>query len=320
MKNLFNLVIAAALLCGVGSCTKSDIEVAQQKVTVTFMAQLDQMNTRAVTFGKGNNVSVLYYNIYGTGSDTKLGNLSGKTARLSDGSFKFSVDMLKGMNYDIVLWAQDSTSTAYTLDGKVVTVNYRNADNSAAAPANDDTRDAFYKFIANYDPTSPTASNSFSLQRPFAQLNAAASDADIDIVTNNGMSLTSSTIKAKLYTTFNIATGDVSGLTATEVEFAATEIPSKSGEVLIAGYNYLSMNYLLVPSTGYTPDVTFTFYTENIADQTPGATFTNTLHSVPVKPNYRTNILGSLLSDTREFTVSLDSGWNSQELGPGSSL
>lgn len=315
MKLLFNLAIVVALLCGVTSCAKSELEIPQQRIAVEFSAQLVDIQTRAENLGKGKCISALYYNIYDAGSNTLLESLSGKSARLADGTFKFSAEMLKGMKYDIVLWAQDSTSTAYTLNGNVVTVNYRNADNTGAANANDDSRDAFYKFVNDFDPTSPTAVKRFALVRPFAQLNAAASNMDIAAAQSNGITITSSTIKTKCYTTFNITTGDVDNLTNEEIEFTATATPDASGEVLIDGYNYLSMNYLLAPADGSTTNVTFIFNTNK-----SNLVLRNSFYNIPIKANYRTNLLGTLLSKSTEFNVSIDNIWAEEELNENSPL
>jgi hypothetical protein len=312
---LFNLAIVAALLCGVTSCAKSELETEQQCVAVEFSAQLADMHTRLETLGKGESVNALHYNIYDADSKVHLEALSGRSSRLADGSFKFRVELLKGTKYDIVLWAQDSTSTAYTLDGNVVTVNYRNADNTAAAEANDDSRDAFYKFVDNFNPTSPTAVTRFALTRPFAQLNAAASNMDIAAAQSNGITILSSTISTRCYTTFNIATGTVGGLTDNPIEFTATATPSSRNEELIAGYNYLSMNYLLAPADGDTVDVTFIFNT-NRSD----LVLRNSYHNIPIKANYRTNLLGTLLSRSTEFNVSIDSIWAEEELNENSPL
>lgn len=315
MKLLFNLAIVVALFCGVTSCAKSELEIPQQRIAVEFSAQLVDIQTRAENLGKGKCISALYYNIYDAGSNTLLESLSGKSARLADGTFKFSAEMLKGMKYDIVLWAQDSTSTAYTLNGDVITVNYRNADNTGAANANDDSRDAFYKFVDDFDPTSPTAVKRFALVRPFAQLNAAASNIDIAAAQSNGITIESSTIKTKCYTTFNIATGEVANLTNEEIEFTATATPDASGEVLIADYNYLSMNYLLAPADGDTTNVTFIFNTNK-----NNLVLRNSFYNIPIKANYRTNLLGTLLSKSTEFNVSIDNIWAEEELNENSPL
>ena len=273
------------------SCVKEDISssIAGGEVEVTFTANLPELGTR--TYGDGTKADILYYNVYEAGTDNQLVNLCG-TATSDNGTFTFSLDMVKGMKYDIALWAQDSECHYYSLNGKNITVSYNGKN------ANDDTRDAFYKFVKNFDPTVP--SEVIPLTRPFAQLNAATND--IQIVTNSGVTLTTSTVTVDTYTGFNIATGEVEGEKST-VTFAATDIPT---EDLVGkeNYTYLSMNYILVPKTGMVTNTTFEFK----GTKSSGAeiTFQDTYYSnVPLKQNFRTNILGALLTKPTDFEVEI---------------
>ena len=274
------------------SCAKEDISSSianGETVEITFTANLPELGTR--TYGDGTKADILYYNVYEAGTDNQLVNLCG-TATSDNGTFTFSLDMVKGMKYDIALWAQDSECHYYSLNGKNITVSYNGKN------ANDDTRDAFYKFVENFDPTVP--SEVIPLTRPFAQLNAATND--IEAVANSGVILTTSTVTVDTYTGFNIATGDVTGNKST-VTFAATDIPT---EDLVGkeNYTYLSMNYILVPKTGMVTNTTFEF--KGTKSSGTEITFTGTSYSnVPLKQNFRTNILGALLTKPTDFEVEI---------------
>ena len=286
--------MAAAVLFGAASCAKEDISSSianGETVEVTFTANLPELGTRATTYGDGTKADILYYNVYEAGTDNQLVNLCG-TATSDNGTFTFSLDMVKGMKYDIALWAQNSVCQYYLLNGKKITVSYDGKN------ANDDNRDAFYNFVAGFDPTVP--SDVIPLTRPFAQLNAATND--IQIVTNSGVTLTTSTVAVDTYTGFNIATGEVEGEKST-VTFAATDIPT---EDLVGkeNYTYLSMNYILVPKAGMVTNTTFEFK----GTKSSGAeiTFQGTSYSnVPLKQNFRTNILGALLTKPTDFEVEI---------------
>ncbi|MBQ8853748.1 MAG: right-handed parallel beta-helix repeat-containing protein, partial [Alistipes sp.] len=88
------------------------------------------------------------------------------------------------------------------------------------------------------------------------------------------------------------------------VEFTATPMTAAD---LAAGH--LSMNYLLAPADGCVADVAFTFNNDkNVA--ITGTTYTN----VPLKANYRTNIIGALLTNSTDFTVEIEAGFNKEEI------
>ncbi len=276
------------------SCAKEEISssIAGGEVEVTFTASLPELGTRA--FGEGKLAKQLTVNVYEHGTNEALTALN-RTETSETGVFTFQLVLLKGMKYDIVLWAQNATCGHYTLVNKVVTMDYTDVN------ANDETRDAFYFYVEGFDPAVDTPS--FALTRPFAQLNAAVNQSDMTAVSNSKVELTTSTVKVKTYTTLNIATGEVGG--ETEVEFVPTAMPK---ETFNTDYTLLSMNYILVPQDAVNAkmvsDVEFTFNANKNGSE---SAFSGTKYfSVPLKRNYRTNILGSLLTKPTDFTVTID--------------
>ena len=292
MKNIFRFWMAVAIIFGAVSCAKEDISssLAGGEVEITFTANLPELGTRA--YADGANAGILFYNIYEANTENKLDALCG-SVESNTNTFKFQVPMIKGMTYDIVLWAQNKNCGYYRLDGKQVTAVY------AGKNANDDTRDAFYCFKEDFSPTAPAVV--IPLTRPFAQLNVATSD--LDLVEDSGVAITTTTVMVKTYTGFNIATGDVTG-EQSEITFKATDAPFKAPEVLKDGYDYLSMNYILVPKEGMTVDPVYTFNNDK------GVVFEGTSYSnVPLKQNFRTNILGALLTKSTEIEVEILPGF-----------
>jgi len=291
------------------SCAKEDISssiVGGGEVEVTFSANLPELGTRANTYGNGANADILYYNVYEADTDNQLGELCG-SVESNTGTFTFSLVLLKGMEYDLVFWAQDKDCGYYSLNGKQITVDYTDVD------ANDDTRDAFFRYVEGFDPTSDTPS--FKLYRPFAQLNAAVSAADMTAVGKNEVTLTTSTVTVDTYTGFDISTGDVIGNKST-VTFEATTMPCNLDpkEELKADYTYVSMNYLLVPKIGMVSNVIYTF---NATKNGGAFAFTGTSYNdVPLKQNFRTNILGALLTAPTQFTVEIEEEFNQPDQIP----
>ena len=298
MKNIFRFLMAAVIFFGAVSCAKEDISssLAGGEVEVTFTANLPELGTRA--YGDGLNATLLRYNVYDGATGELLEQLSGD-ATTTTRTFCFTLPLIKGMTYDFVLWAdknkgnEENREGFYKLEGKIVTINYDGL-------ANDNSRDAFYGFVDGFDPVRDTPH--FELHRPFAQLNAATSDKAL--VAMSGVELTKSSVYVQAYNKFDISTGDITAdATLITLNLSSTDMPFKSGETLKAGYDYLSMNYLLVPKGGMVINPKFTFKGTNGTNE---IVFKETEYTnVPLKQNFRTNILGALLTKQTEIEVEI---------------
>ena len=292
MKNIFRILMAVAVLF-TASCAKEDISssIGGGEANVTFTVDLPELGTRA--YADGANADILYYKVFDATTNEPLPQISGAVP--GSKAFTVNIPMLKGMTYDIVFWAQKNTDEYYELNGKVLTVKY-----DANKNANDNDRDAFYAYVDDFDPTDPNAETDIPLYRPFGQLNAATSD--YEAVEDNGVTLTTSTVTVETFTQFDLENGIVLG-DPVEVTFEATAMPCtlNPAETLKDGYKYLSMNYLLPGNV----DAEFTFKGKRANDSEvvfTGTTYTN----VPLKSNYRTNILGALLTKPTDFNVTID--------------
>ena len=305
MKNIFRFWMAVAIICGTVSCAKEDISssLAGGEVEVTFTANLPELGTRA--YGDGANANLLRYWVYDAANGNLLEDLSDQEP--GSGTFTFTLPLIKGMTYDFVLWA-DKDGLYNVNDEGIVTVDYANANNN--------DRDAFYGFVKGFDPLKSTPK--FTLIRPFAQLNAATSE-NMEDIEANGLTLATSSIKikAEYYTKFDIKSRDVLEASKTYGEFvlAADDMPylTKDAEGNInklpgkENYSYLAMGYVLAPAGGMVADVTFYFNgTKNGADFTVGGNEGLSYGNVPLKQNFRTNILGQLLTKSTEITVEIE--------------
>ena len=284
--------MAVAIICGAVSCAKEDISssLAGGEVEVTFTANLPELGTRA--YGEAEQVNTLRYYVYDN-NGTLLEGLSNTTTGVNIEVGKtttVNLVLIKGMTYNILFWA-DSNNGYYSIENGVVSLT--NIDN---INANDESRDAFYAAVKGFNPADANADTTIELYRPFAQLNAKVTNmAEV----NKSITVTSTTISTKIYTTFNpFAENEnevVGGLTAEPVTFKATTM---TAEDLAAGH--LSMNYLLAPAGGCVANIAFTF-NNNKEVPISGTTYTN----VPLKANYRTNIIGKLLTQTADFEVEI---------------
>ena len=299
MKNIFRILMAVAVLF-TASCAKEDISstIASGEANVTFTVDLPELGTRA--YGEGKKVDILHYNVYEYGTENRLAQLSGSKEAQAPGQalYTITIPMLKGMKYDIVFWAEKNGTGYYRLEDKVITVNYD------GAIANDETRDAFFGSVTEFDPTNPGNKTSVELRRPFAQLNAITTDCQL--IKKSGiteMCQSSLKVTSKLHNQFNIFSGVADG-EVTNVEFAIADIPAETKTIDDTNTDmHLAMNYLLVNGEKELVDVEFSFVGKRGQTEFdfPVAQYSN----IPVKRNYRTNIIGKLLTAATDFNVEI---------------
>ncbi len=301
-KVLFSTVAMSALMLMATSCADdqtSDLKAGAES-TVTITAQLPgDMGTRA--FADGTKATELHYAVYEKGTTIRLavckkadgtkGQLEG-TATMTGLQTTISLQLTTGKEYDFVFWADAPGDNVYTFNSKnqTVTVNYANAEN------NTDNLDAFFGQKKALK-VSGNMSISQELRRPFAQINIGTDD--FDAAAAAGYTVSESTIGVATYNTLNLLSGEVSDpVTAT---FVKKPIPTEDSKFSVNSkdYKYLSMSYVLVPKDKETVDIAFDYTLTN-------RTFTN----VPVQRNYRTNIYGSLLTNTADFNVVIAPGFN----------
>lgn len=301
-KVLFSTVAMSALMLMATSCADdqtSDLKAGAES-TVTITAQLPgDMGTRA--FADGKKATELHYAVYEKGTTTPLkvckkadgtkGQPEG-TATMTGLKTTISLQLTTGKEYDFVFWADAPGDNVYTFnsENQTVTVNYANAEN------NTDNLDAFFGQKKALK-VSGNMSISQELRRPFAQINIGTDD--FDAAAAAGYTVSESTIGVATYNTLNLLSGEVSDpVTAT---FVKKPIPTEDSKFSVNSkdYKYLSMSYVLVPKDKETVDIAFDYTLTN-------RTFTN----VPVQRNYRTNIYGSLLTNTADFNVVIAPGFN----------
>ena len=323
-KKLFLGMFAAAGMLFATSCSNDELDVVQSRdeAQVTFsLAAEGGIATRAISDGKSANL--LYYAIFDANKQlitTINGSTNGlltKSNAFPNGSKQDAVEvtLAKGQEYTAVFWAQDASCTAYTVtaetDGLKVAVDYE-GDN------NDETRDAFFK-AETFKVTGNTEID-VVLKRPFAQINVGVTEADWKAAVESGIEITESKVVIKnAATSINLLDGTVSG--EEEVTYNFATIPAKfaTAETLEVDvnrdgtiqddekYKYLSMSYILTDNdaertTLEADGLQFTFSPENGED----IVFDEGLHAVPVQRNWRTNILGKILTGDIQFNIEID--------------
>ncbi|MEE1366584.1 MAG: DUF6562 domain-containing protein [Muribaculaceae bacterium] len=297
MKKYLLGMSAIAMLCAT-SC-QDDMNLpgnVGESTTVAFNVSTPEIGTRSYSDGK--TADVLQYAVYDAAGNL-LSSLTNEQP--IDITSKVELQLTTGNEYTVVFWAEapDAPYTAYfteQLADANVEVDY------TGAKSNDENRDAFY---AKHTFTVKGAqTENVKLYRPFAQLNIGTGDYTAS--TNAGYTPEYSYVKVPVSSTLNLFDGSVGA--ATVETFGVAKI-NKEETFPVDGYQYLAMNYLLVPADKSVVEVEFGY-----SETEKGEAKTRKVGSVPVQRNYRTNIYGQLLTSDVDINVEIVPAYNEPDL------
>lgn len=327
-KLLLGMFAAAGMLLAT-SCSKEEQGVVQSgnEAQVTFSLEVEgAIATRAISDGTG--AKKLVYAVYNAQGQliNTIANADINGQIVDNSAFdngltdNVTITLAKGQQYTVAFWAQNPNCTAYTTtDLKNVTVDY-------AGLNNDETRDAFFK--AETFTVTGNTNIDVVLKRPFAQINVGVTKEDWEAANASGITIAKSSVVIKnAATSINLLTGEVGAETTdVPVTYTANNIPQ--GEMLKVDtdgdgedeeYHWLSMSYILVADHNDTPEngllgtkratLQGLQYTFTPTSGQP-ITFEEGLAGAPVRRNWRTNILGKLLTGDVQFNITIDPAYN----------
>ena len=302
MKKIYFGIVTLAVMLFITACSQN--EPQQDEALVTFSVGVEDANiTRA--YSDGTTANQLIYSIFNE-NGTKVIISKVTENNLTDllEGHTVTVSLAKGHTYTAVFWAQNSACKAYTISEDMhVTIDYTGLNN-------DETRDAFFAASEPF-----TVNNNLSqdviLKRPFAQVNVGAYEYDYTYAKENKLNVTlSSATITDVPSVINLYDGSVSQ--PVNVEYTLNNIPTGDNEKLHVDvnqdgekeyYRYLSMCYILADPVGSTHTMSFKFKDiEN--DKLVG--FSEGLENVPTKRNWRTNLVGQILTGPANFLVIID--------------
>lgn len=290
----FKYLAAAALTLLAVSCNKEQVaEVPDgQTVDVTFTAALPgEMATKAI--GDGQTAKKLYVSVY-ENDDAKTKLDLDKTATFTDLKTQVTFSLVKGKTYNFVFWAQAAEGAPYDVtDLKNIKISYEGAE------ANDEKRDAFYATRKELK-VNGALTETIKLYRPFAQVNFGTADYDAAVAA--GMepvkSVFTATDVATIFDTF-----EAEGKEAKDVvTFTESALPGETLVTKAGDYKWMTMNYILPmgkQDAKHISNVTAEFIPET------GITVKASSPQTPVQNNYRTNILGNLLTSQVIFNIEI---------------
>lgn len=294
MKKLFLLIFMVSAFLAV-SCQKGDVQNARNAAEVTFSVGVPA-GVAVKSIGDGSSATELYYAVFDDEGKYLEGLAQEAPLVVEDKTAEITLKLVRNFTYTIVFWAQ-APGAPYTFDPEegVVTVDY-------SGDANDEKRDAFCQVHTFTVPDRATFEETVYLKRPFAQINFGS--ADLDYVTELGLSMKSTVVIDGLADTYDILNGVVSGSAKTELDLATIPAQCNPSETLVVGgeeYGYVSMNYVLAPSAEgselATVSATFAYNGADVQVNVP---------NVPYRMNHRTNIIGSFFTDQVKFTIVVD--------------
>ncbi|MBO5311402.1 MAG: right-handed parallel beta-helix repeat-containing protein [Bacteroidales bacterium] len=306
MKKLLYCAAALATLLIAGSCQRENLAPAQESAAVTFTVEAPAaLQTRAIADGL--NVNELIYEVWLTET---LGDLTQNAQKLYQAKTDMAVengvnkatltlDLVNDQKFTVLFWAQVKEAAAYTT-AKLTEVTYaKNEYNS-----NDESLAAFYAVAyvndsKHVEKDGTTAADSkVSLRRPFAQLNLGT----LNTSTAYTVTMVSSEVKVtSANTVFNVATSVAS--VPAELTFKNAAVPADPATLSVNGtaYQYAAMNYLFAGDNAIVE-----YDIETKLNGGMDGTVNNIVDAVPLKENYRTNIIGNLLTSKTDYEIVVD--------------
>ena len=321
MKKLIYCAAALAAMIFAGSCQQENLEPVAQEHTVTYTVELPDVQTKAI--GDASNVDQLIYEVWKTekADERDLTN-SAKATRLYQDQTALvqrngktcavvTFNLVQDQEYTILFWAQKKGTGVYETS-ELTDVHYAKGCEPGSSEyfSNQENYAAFYaaEFVSDVD----SKSRNVTLKRPFAQLNIATKNTVKDYTVEMN---TSKVVVSSVATHFNVAQNlPASPAVGTPVsfEFKTADVPTDPDKITVNGqvYDYVAMNYVFACGTAIVSyEINTTLYSHSDQGVETTAQIKHTVPNVPLKENYRTNIVGNLLSSTTEYYIEIDDSW-----------
>ena len=306
MKRLFSFVVVAVAAFALASCAKSEREGAQEATMTLSVSIPDGVGTKAYGDGMFAEKTIVI------GVFDEDGNEKFRKADVwgaEEFTKEIKVRFVMGKSYQMVIFAQYGAAygAPETMSLREITLDY--------TASNMENLDAFYAHVPTF-----TVKQDFSktvvLKRPFAQINFATTVNDLDESIGEGyLGLSDKAVVTvkNLANTLNLFTGETAyvdennkseaqGKPVTIPETAFPKVDGKYPQIEVDGVKYevISMNYVLVADAGCEDGKTTVDLTLQVGD------LVINVPSAYLKRNYRTNVIGELLTAEGSFNVTVD--------------
>ena len=308
MKKIFKTLSASVLMAlALTACQKEEFGGNEAEGIYTFEVSADNIATKATIDRDGNGTAVNRFimEVYlakTTGELVLLDRQVKAPTAASPKSTSFNLTLIKDQEYKVLFWADKG-------DDSMGDFYYKTTDNlqnvsflNAARTGNNDALDAFSKMeVITREESKAGFSKSVQLTRPFGQVNFITTDIPAIRALSGGSDFLPTDVRVS-YTTctgFNVLTQTGTGSEA--IEYTAPVYSAMDPATNPAKYT-LSMDYMLTATSDRE--------TRNLVKLTALANgyelTTVEVANYPVQRNYRTNIIGKILTGDATFNITID--------------
>lgn len=310
MKKLFFFAAAALAMLSAASCQKepaASVEGGNAVVSLSI-ALPEAPQTRAIA--QAENADIVYFEVWNSDWTKKLpvqdknGNPF-NSAEVEGRKANIELTLVADQTYNFLFWAQNKDCGAYSWDQsadglglKKVNIDY----SKMAEDGNNDIYDAFYK---KYQLKVNGAINeTVVLYRPFAQLNFATermttSFGPVDLKASS-VTVTGLSTAFDLYNECGVEEDPANPVSVTFVPKDALVKISEPLNTNNKDYTWITMDYMLMQGISDLVEVEASF------DLGMDVPVEHKIASVPLKKNYRTNIIGDVFAADAKLQIIID--------------
>ena len=333
MKKILLSAAAIASMLFAASCQREALDPAQQAgdvVTATLNIEAPAMpDTKAI--GDGQSALNLVFAVYDENGveltnlrqgdwDNQIGDVTDEVV-FQNLKTSVTVNLVRGKVYTFVCWAQNKAAECYDFeDMKNIGIDYTEYNAS-----NNDLRDAFYACVQT-EKVTENFSQTVTLSRPFAQINVGTTDfvaaqkAGLEIdnlystMTVKNAATVLETFTGKATTPVEVTFEYAHAVAPTEDLIINKNMVVNNPQTEIADkYGWLAMNYILVADgtdNGEASALAEVAFEVREGDDVVLTSYD--VPNVPVQRNYRTNIVGGLLTAEGEINIIIDPIFNGE--------
>ncbi len=317
MKKLFFFAAAALAMLSAASCQKepaASVEGGNAVVSLSI-ALPEAPQTRAIA--QAENADIVYFEVWNSDWTKKLPvqDKDGKpfnSAEVEGRKANIELTLVADQTYNFLFWAQNKDCGAYSWDQsdaglglKQVNIDY----SKMAEDGNNDIYDAFYK---KYQLKVNGAINeTVVLYRPFAQLNFATermttSFGHVDLKASS-VTVTGLSTAFDLYNECGVEEDPANPVSVTFVPKDALVKISEPLNTNNKDYTWITMDYMLMQGISDLVEVEASF------DLGMDVPVEHKIASVPLKKNYRTNIIGDVFAADAKLQIIIDQAFLKQD-------
>lgn len=301
-KNLLKSIAFAALALVAGACAKEQVASGDgDTVEATFNVDVPETTITTKGLSDAAQVNELKFQLFiKDGDGYKM--VQEQIVPVAEKKAVVKATLVKRQSYAAAFWAQTSGTGFYeTTDLRAVKMNIANVK------ANEPTMDAFWGNENSIIAASGMKPRSVKLHRALAQVNFGT----VIPTGADALSITKSQVVMKgVPTTLNVLLGNDDKAHSGSENITFQDNAPISGEKLIIAdggtqYDYVATAYVFAPKSGnLLTDVSAKVTFNN------GKSTTISAPNVPIHRNYRTNILGNLLSVDGEWNITITEGFD----------